>query len=66
VLCIQDAQCRIPVILSANSIGILNTHTLLTLCEDWGIGIRSANHLTLEDSFWVVAIEGLHNWSNVS
>jgi hypothetical protein len=31
VLCIQDAHCQIPGILSANSFGILNVHNLLRL-----------------------------------
>jgi hypothetical protein len=58
VLCVQDAHRRISGILSANSIGILNAHTLLILGSKARglahIGILSASHCKLEDSFWLL------------
>jgi hypothetical protein len=62
MLCIPDAHCRIPGILSANyrCVRILNAHTYRDwslMCEDWrigNIGIRGANPLTLKNSYWLL------------
>jgi hypothetical protein len=61
MLRIQDAHCRIPGILNANSFGIVNAHTLLRLVSNlWGLAhskhwkIQRANRGTLEDSYWLL------------